>query len=483
MTKKILKTCILFICIILCVIVWYVVTHYTTSEIQEALSALMYKGPVVNVNFNNTIGEIKELNGINNGPKSGNYGQIHEDKWKLDATDIYQELNIPFVRTHDSEYPYGQDKFIDIHCIFPDFTKNVDDPSSYNFVYTDKYVQAILESGAEVFFRLGESIDHSGDNLYITPPSDYEKWAQICEHIIRHYNEGWADGFQYNIQYWEIWNEPENTGKMWTGTMEEFFELYKVTATYLKSVYPDLSIGGYGAANCSEETITAFLQYLKQDGEQVPLDFFSWHTYTADPWEFWTNADIVRTLLDENGYEDTLSILDEWNYVENWSDLTGAEEIIQTYKGASFMTASLIVMQYSSVDGAMYYDGQFVDGEQVWCGLYESGGKLLPGYYVFQFFDQMYQQGKQAEVKGPETGMGDVFCLAASGEKNSILLTNYNAEESVEFGIQFQGDKKNLTMTRINENNPSGIITEKKLLVKKMLLNMGPGETIYIELN
>ena len=41
------------------------------------------------------------------------------------------------------------------------------------------------------------------------PPKDPEKWARICEHIIRHYTEGWADGYHYNIRYWEIWNEPE----------------------------------------------------------------------------------------------------------------------------------------------------------------------------------------------------------------------------------------------------------------------------------
>ena len=63
------------------------------------------------------------------------------------------------------------------------------------------------------------------------------KWAEICEHIIRHYNEGWADGFYYNIEYWEIWNEPDNS-QMWTGTPEEFYELYRVAANHLKSCFP-----------------------------------------------------------------------------------------------------------------------------------------------------------------------------------------------------------------------------------------------------
>ena len=26
------------------------------------------------------------------------------------------------------------------------------------------------------------------------PPKDYAKWARICEHVVRHYNEGWGWG-------------------------------------------------------------------------------------------------------------------------------------------------------------------------------------------------------------------------------------------------------------------------------------------------
>ena len=71
----------------------------------------------------------------------------------------------------------------------------------------------------------------------------------VCEHIIRHYNEGWANGFKLGIEYWEIWNEPD--GKKpngdqpnWSGTPEEFYEMYSVTAAHLKKRFPKLKIGG-----------------------------------------------------------------------------------------------------------------------------------------------------------------------------------------------------------------------------------------------
>jgi hypothetical protein len=55
---------------------------------------------------------------------------------------------------------------------------------------------------------LGASIEH-GEKKGTYPPQDYAKWARICEHIILHYTKGWANGFHYDITYWEIWNEPD----------------------------------------------------------------------------------------------------------------------------------------------------------------------------------------------------------------------------------------------------------------------------------
>lgn len=445
------------------------------GELKEFLT--IQRGTVA-VNFDKNVGVIRELNGINNGPKSGYTTDGVNDQWKIDATEIYQNLEIPAVRIHDAEYPYGQDKFVDIHCIFPDFSRDPEDPNAYDFSYTDKYIAAIRETGAQVLFRLGESIDHSGNNLYINPPGDYEKWAQICEHIIRHYNEGWANGFYYGITYWEIWNEPDN-GKMWTGSKEQYFELYKTTARYLKECHPDILIGGYAASECSGENISEFLQYIKQDGSQTPLDFFSWHTYTSDPKEYGRNARTIRTLLDENGYEDTLSILDEWNYVENWNDLSGTYELNHSFASAAYLTASLITMQNAPVDLAAYYDGQFVQPEANWCGLYQENGKLLPGYYAFEFYKRLLEQKNQAEV---QEGLENLYVCAASGEKNVVLLANYSAVEEHTSLIRLNtGKDGKAVITRVNRENPAGTSSEVTWNFMNSILKIAPGETVYIE--
>ncbi len=480
MKRKIRRKLFIFILGAACaaaaaVLFWYPVLKFVSGR----FSFLNISTEDVYIDFEYAETEIKDVNGINNGPKSGYDAET--DQWKLDATELYRELEIPYVRIHDSEYPYGQGKFVDIHCIFPDFSADPEDPWSYDFTYTDKYIEAIIQSGAEVVFRLGESIDHSGENTYINPPEDYMKWAQVCEHIIRHYNEGWADGYQYGIQYWEIWNEPDNI-KNWTGSLEQYYELYRTSARYLKSLFPEIKIGGYGAGACSEENINGFLNFLRADGQETPLDFFSWHTYTNNPADLGRNAELVQTLLKENGYENTESFLDEWNFVEEWEDLGGRKQFIQSTQGAAFLAASLVTLQNSPVTGAMYYDGQFVEGDVVWCGLYKEGTEKLPGYAVFQFFNEMKQHGKLADVRAEETE--GIYCMAAAGDKDYILLANYNADKPKKavIKLQYTGDKETAKITRINEASPNGDMKEETWRFHQRTVTVEPGETVCIEL-
>jgi len=151
----------------------------------------------------------------------------------------YLQLELPVVADPSSA---------DNPCLFPDFSRDPEDPASYDFTLTDEYIKAIYAAGTKVFYRLGVSIEHAVKKYEIVPPKDYDRWARICAGIIRHYNKGWADGFHYGIEYWEIWNVPENP-PMWTGTKEEYFDLYVRTAKHLKALFPGIKVGGYAGAD------------------------------------------------------------------------------------------------------------------------------------------------------------------------------------------------------------------------------------------
>lgn len=431
---------------------------------------------VLEINFDKRIGEIKPLNGINNGPVSGYSNDSGNALWKLDVTELYQDMQIPYVRTHDTEYPYGQDLFIDIHCIFPDFSADVNSPQSYSFEETDEYISKIMESGAKVFFRLGESIDHSGENRYTRPPEDMKKWAEICEHIIRHYNEFWADGFAYNIVYWEIWNEPDSAS-MWRGNIEEYYELYNITASYLKTRYPDIKVGGGAFSAPTEESVSSFLENLKNNN--VPIDFLSWHTYTNNPGKFAETGIKIRELLDKYGFTKTESILDEWNYLDGWDDQSNAIKVRQSVQGGAFIASSLIAMQYGSIDSAMYYDGQyeFID---IFCGLFDGNGNKRTGYYSFTFWGKISQLLNQVFAEGKNLS-SIYYCAAASDSEKGILLVNYN-ENSVQIKVNLEGIGciDTAEVSKVNEKYPDGISENKLFLFGSRLFTLDSGEIMYI---
>lgn len=182
----------------------------------------------MSVDFGAEKGEIKKVNGVNLGPITMN--------GFLDLSDGHKQLKFPQTRLHDC--PYSVPETVDVHSIFPFFDADEDDPANYRFRMTDDYIQSIIDVGSGIVYRLGETIEHYKRRQYfVHPPKNYAKWARICIRIIKHYNEGWADGFHHGIKYWEIWNEPWLPPKCWTGTVG--FNLSNCPCLYPTSVRPD----------------------------------------------------------------------------------------------------------------------------------------------------------------------------------------------------------------------------------------------------
>ena len=198
----------------------------------------------ISINFQSDAGRVKVMHAVNNGPIRPS--SVEQTRGNFDT---FRAAKIPYARNHDASFcsAYGGEHTVDVHAIFTDFSKNPYDPASYDFTLTDEYTKTIIDAGTGVFYRLGTKIEHWPKHYGSLVPADFHKWAVICEHIIRHYNEGWADGFRFNIEYWEIWNEPDGIAAdgsqpNWSGTPEEYYELYKIAATHLKKRYPHLKI-------------------------------------------------------------------------------------------------------------------------------------------------------------------------------------------------------------------------------------------------
>ena len=399
----------------------------------------------LSVDFSKSIGKIKAMHAVGQPPIYGmNFSYFR----------YLQAANIPYSRLHDTGGAYGRNVFVDIPNIFRDFDADENDPASYHFAFTDSLLAGLAEYGVKPYFRLGVTIENYAklEAFRIYPPKDAAKWARVCEHIIRHYNEGWANGYHYDIEYWEIWNEPDSgpgdVSQMWFGTMEQYFDLYKVASAHLKDTFGDkIKVGGYAACGLyamrngaleaeDKEALSyhekrtlywhkffhAFMEMLKND--RPPMDFFSYHSYdTVENTIFY--QDYIEKKLCEAGYGDVEIHNNEWN-THHEVDTMG------TAAAAAHTAAMMCAMQDTKLYMLMYYDARL--------GMSDYGGMFDPRwrrpfvtYDTFIAFGQLYALGTQVEVKG--AGDGLYATAATDGKENAILLANIGEDKEISLDL------------------------------------------------
>ncbi len=405
---------------------------------------------VVTIDAAKRCGKIKPVHGVCNGPLS--FGGL------TDLSVHYKNAGFPFCRLHDTDYAHPIS--VDVPQIFPDFNADETDPKNYRFANTDQVIDKIYACGAEVIYRLGTSIEHTAQKVYTTVPVDADKWARVCVQIIRHYNEGWADGRHYGIRFWEIWNEADlNQPDMWQGTPEQYYHLYVTAAKAIKRAFPTVFVGGPALAGYGHaDFANGLLQAVKE--ADAPLDFFSWHLYCGEIAAFKRALDTVCGYLDCYGFGDALLVCDEWNYnpptgfsLDN--DTPEQEEAkyayfgkIETELGAAFCGAVMTFFQYSRNDIATYYDGQPTN---LWCGIFDWLGRRTKAYYAFAAFDKLYRLG--GECLGTASDDADTYAVAAAADgKTLVLLSRYGGKAG---DVTLTVDNaavigKSYTVTRIN---------------------------------
>lgn len=112
-------------------------------------------------------------------------------------------------------------------------------------------------------------------NGNVTPPKSTDDWAAFISTFVR------ALVARYGltaVRQWpfEVWNEPD-LPFFWAGTQQQYFELYKATAVAIKSVDPQLIVGG--PATSGGKWVSEFAAYCSQNN--APVDFFASHAYAG----------------------------------------------------------------------------------------------------------------------------------------------------------------------------------------------------------
>ncbi len=395
----------------------------------------------VHLDFARTNGTLRPVHGVNLGPLCY--------RGTVDLTEAHRQLRIPSTRLHDVVWVNAE--AVDVHTVFPDFRDDPEDPASYRFGPTDDYLRGVTNTGSGIVYRLGESIEHTPRTHFAHPPADPARWAAICSGIVRHYNHGWANGLQLGIRYWEIWNEPDVRPQMWSGTDDDYFQLYVVASKHLKARFPDIKIGGPALGNTgvlrgsSLEPTPFFARFLDHcRAHDAPLDFFSWHCYTTNPWELARRARAVRQFLDAQGFAASESHLNEWNYLPDndwapmlrggqgsrrtaWFDRIGGPE------GAAFATTTLLLLQDAPLDLANYYTAD-VQG----FGLFDLHGSPRKTFHAFHAFRQLLDTPVRVAHSNSDNHPVTLAAGLAHNRSHARILLTARSENPGPFALTVQ---------------------------------------------
>ena len=320
--------------------------------------------------------------------------------WQDQLREVQRECGFKYIRMHglltDDMGVYKEDKHGN---------------PIYNWQYVDRLYDFLLSIDIKPFVELSFMPDAlaSGNRTIfwwkgnVTPPKSYDKWADLIRHLVTHFQERYGQD-EVKTWFFEVWNEPDLHDGFWTGTKEDYFKLYTVTARAIKSVSPDYRVGG--PATAIGQWDESFINYCHSNN--VPLDFVSSHTYGVK--SGYLDATGQRgTVIDSNPNSVIGRMVGERKMIDHspmpklplyfteWSSAyTPTDFMHDTYQQAAFIL-SKVKGAYQSVNAMSYWT--FTD-------IFEENGPRMtpfhggfgminyedlkkPAFYAFKFLNKL----------------------------------------------------------------------------------------------
>jgi xylan 1,4-beta-xylosidase len=281
----------------------------------------------------------------------------------------------------------------------------------YNFSYVDQIYDGLLKNGVRPFVEISfmpKRLAFNPDALHpfwykqnVSPPKSMERWDNLMKHFAQHLVDryGVAEVSQW---YFEVWNEPNID--FWGGIPRQrsYFELYAHTARDLKSVSPQLRVGGPSTA--ATAWISDFLKFTAEG--HVPVDFVTTHGYADDTVLdlFGTKEDIpmdervcravakVKNEIKSSATPEVPFFLTEWNVQgmkESRDTIFVGPALANTIRQCDGLVNMMSFWTFSDVfeEGgpiAKPFEGEF--------GLRAKGGINKPSYYAYGLLHQLGEQ-------------------------------------------------------------------------------------------
>ena len=297
---------------------------------------------IINVDFNKTVGPLNTM--FNECVGAGRAAEGLRADWQQQLAYVHKECGFRYIRMHgllsDDMAVYTED--------------NHGNPQ-YNFMYVDALFDFLHSIGMKPFVELGfmpGRLASGSKTIFwwrgnVTPPKDYDKWAGLVSHLVKHFTDRYGAD-EVKTWYFEVWNEPNLSG-FWAGSQQDYFKLYTYSAKAIKSVNPAYKVGGPATAGAAWEP--EMIQYCHKNN--VPLDFISTHAYGVKQ-GFLDEYGNAGTVLDKNPMSVSGDVLQsrreiaasampdlELHYTEWSASYTPADPIHDSYIEAPYVLQKL----------------------------------------------------------------------------------------------------------------------------------------------
>ena len=354
-----------------------------------------------------------------------------------------------------------QPQLIRIDHIF-DFYKVDQGPDSYDFSRLDTTIYSILATGAKPMLCLSYTPDSK-------EPADWNQWINLVAATVHHYSvEKKIDGI-----YYEVWNEPDLFGGWHYNKDPNYSTLYikTVQAALQGAPHTNYKIGGPAVTAYYGNWLKSLFQTASQNN--LPLDFISWHKYSAN---------IIDYLNDFDNLNQILSDYPQYFNIERLITEVGPDSnpsAVYDNKISGIHLISLVTQLSGKIHRIFTFEA--VDGPSArssvstgW-GLLTHDQKPKPRFFALQFLNQLHGQ------KLPISGNGSwVTSLATkNSETIQVLIVNYDSNNShtETTPITFQNLSPGTYQLKINQY--LGETHTKKLSISQSNYT----ENIYLEPN
>lgn len=254
-------------------------------------------------------------------------GRAHDillAKWRQHFEQVQESMHFKYIRFHGI--------FNDEIGIITRFKNSI----QYNFFYIDEIFDYLLSRDCRPYVELSfmpsemKSDDHTifFYKAHTSPSVSIMKWTGLIhafmEHIIKRYGID-----EILTWFFEVWNEPD-LKDFWSGTFEQYLEMYEATVTAIKAFNQNIRVGGPAASSSifwANNIIPEFLAFCSR--KHLPPDFVSAHCYpnviTAIPGtedrqcnyhdihDLSVNLACLHDQLKEAAFPDTPIHITEWN--------------------------------------------------------------------------------------------------------------------------------------------------------------------------